>query len=164
MTVRPSALSLSLAILAAVAVVTLGARLGLQMSALTAVRNDLADSRRMAAELDRTVAEGVGPPLFDAAAGPPADALAARLRALGVAVQKVDLVAATAAGRDVSVDRFVVEARADAASVDRLSLWAQANSRSAILEELTATAGDDGKSAVRLELDALVRGPKTPKP
>jgi len=157
---RPTALSVALAALAAIVVLGLAIRLGLQLSALHSVGNDLAEARRTAAELDRTVAEGVGAPLIDAGAAPAADALAARLRSLGLVVQKTQLVAATPAGRGLAVARFVVEGRADAVSLDRLSLWADANARSAILEELTANAGDDGKSNVRIELDALVRGLK----
>jgi hypothetical protein len=55
--------------------------------------------------------------------------------------------------------RFVVDGRGDPAAVDRLALWAEANAGSAILEQLTANAGDDGKSDLKLELDALVRSP-----
>jgi hypothetical protein len=161
---RPSALRLSLAVLAAVAVLALAVRLGLQISALQSVHGDLADAQRTAAELDRTIAEGIGPPLIDAAAGPPADMLGARLRGLGLTVAKSQLVAATPAGRGASVARFVVEGRADPAALDRVSLWAEANARSAILEELTARAGDDGRSDVRIELDVLVRDQKAPSP
>ena len=96
-----------------------------------------------------------------AAAG---DALAQRLQALGLAVRKTDQVAATPAGRDLALVRFVVDARADPAAVDRLALWVEANARSAILEQLTANAGADGKSDVRLELDALVRQRKAAAP
>jgi hypothetical protein len=150
--------------LAAVAVLALGVRLGLQLSALKGVGADLADAQHTAAELDRTIAQGLGPPLIDADAGPAADALGARLQALGLTVQKTELVATTPAGRGLAVGRFVVEGRADPVALDRLSLWAQANARSAILEELSATAVEGGKSDVRIELDAIVRGLKAPPP
>jgi hypothetical protein len=157
MTQRPSALTLSVAALSVVMALALGVRLGLQLNALGAARGDLADAQRTAAELARTAAQGVGPPLFDAGAHPAADALDQRLQGLGLVVRKTDQVAATPAGRDLSLVRFVVDARADPAAVDRVALWVEANARSAILEQLTANAGADGKSDVRLELDALVR-------
>jgi hypothetical protein len=164
LTPRPSALSLSIAALSVVMALALGVRLGLQLSALNAARGDLADAQRADADLARTAAQGVGPPLFDAGAHPAGDVLAQRLQGLGLAVRKTDQVASTPAGRDLALVRFVVEARADPAAVDRLALWAEANARSAILEQLTANAGADGKSDVRLELDALVRQRKAPAP
>lgn len=75
-------------------------------------------------------------------------------------MQKTELVAATPAGRGLALGRFVVAGRADPAALDRLSLWADANQRSAILEQLTASGGADGKSDVRIELDAIMRGLK----
>jgi hypothetical protein len=164
LTPRPSALNLSIAALSVVMALALGVRLGLQLSALGAARGDLADAQRTAAELARTAAQGVGPPLFDAGARPAGDALAQRLQGLGLAVRKTDEVAATPAGRDLALVRFVVDARADPAAVDRLALWVEANARSAILEQLTAGADADGKGDVRLELDALVRQHKAPAP
>ncbi|HEY1427599.1 MAG TPA: hypothetical protein VGF50_13080 [Caulobacteraceae bacterium] len=165
MTPRPTTLAISLATLAVVAVLALGVRLGMQAGALSAAKGDLADASRAAVELQRTVAEGLGPPLFDAGAGPAAEgALAARLRGLGLEVQKTQLVAATPAGRNLALGRFVVAGRADPAALDRLSLWADANQRSAILEQLTASAAADGKSDVRVELDAIVRGLKGSAP
>jgi hypothetical protein len=162
MSERPSALSLSLAVLAVVAALALAVRLGAQISALNGVNGDLADAQRTAAELDRTLAQGLGPPLLDAGAGPAEAALGQRLQGLGIDVKKSALVAATPAGRGLAVGRFVVEGAADPAALDRLSLWGGANARSAILESLTATAGEGGKSDVRIELDALVRGLKAP--
>ncbi len=164
LTPRPTALALSLAALSAVAVLALGVRLGLQVGALNAVRGDLADARRTAADLERTAAQGVGPPLLDGGAVAAGDALGQRLRGLGVEVRKTEVAAAAPAGRDLVLARFVVEGRADPAAVDRLALWTQANARSAILEQLTASAGPDGKSDVRIELDALVRPSKAPAP
>jgi hypothetical protein len=159
MTARPTALRLSLAVLAIAATLALGLRLGLQATALNAANSDLADAQRSAAELERTATQGVGPPLFAASSAKAGDALGQRLQALGLMVRKTDVVAATPAGRDVMLTRFVVEARGDPVSVDRLALWVQANARSAILEQLTANAADDGKSDLKIELDALVRPP-----
>ena len=164
MTTHPTALSLSLAALTVVASLALGARLGMQVGALNAARSDLADAQRSAADLERTATQGVGPPLLDAGAGPPGDALGARLQALGLAVRKTDVAATTPAGRELALERFVIEGRADPAALDRLALWAQANARSVILEQLTASAAADGKSDVRIELDALVRAPKAAAP
>jgi hypothetical protein len=164
MTARPTALALSLAALTLAAVLALGARLGLQIGALNGVNGDLADAQRTTAELDRAATLGVGPPLFEAASAQAGDALGQRLQGLGLAVRKTQLVAATPAGRNLALARFVVEGRADPAALDRLALWAQANARSAILEQLSASAGDDGKSDVRLELDALVRPDPGPGP
>lgn len=163
-TTRPTTLSLSLAALTIVASLALGARLGLQIGALNAANDDLSAAQQNAADLERTATQGVGPPLIDAAAGPPGDALGARLKALGLEVRKADMAATTPAGRDLALERFVIEARADPAALDRLSLWAAANARSAILEQLTATAAADGKSDVKIELDALVRTPKAAAP
>lgn len=164
MTTRPTTLSLSLAALTIVASLALGARLGMQIGALNAAKADLADAQRSAADLERTAAQGVGPPLLDPGAGPVGDALGARLQAFGLAVRKIDAAATTAAGRDLVLDRFVVEARADPAALDRLALWIEANARSAILEQLTANAAADGKSDVKIELDALVRAPRAAAP
>jgi hypothetical protein len=164
MTPRPTALALSLAALTVVASLALGARLGMQVGALNAVNADLADAQRSAADLERTATQGVGPPLLDTGAGSPGDALGARLQALGLVVGKTDLAATTPAGRDLALERFVVEGRADPAALDRLALWVEANARSAILEQLTANAAPDGKSDVRIELDALVRTPKAAAP
>jgi hypothetical protein len=159
MIARPIALRVSLAVLAIAATLALGARLGLQVGALDAANADLATARQSAADLEHTATQGVGPPLFVAASTDAAGVLGQRLRALGLSVSKTEVAAATPAGRDLVLTRFVVESRGDPAAVDRLSLWAQANARSAILEQLTATAGDAGKSDLKLELDALVRPP-----
>ena len=159
MTQRPTALRVSLAVLALAATLALGVRLGLQLGALNAANGDLADAQRNAADLQRTARQGVGPPLFEASSAGAADVLGQRLQALGLAVRKTDMAAATPAGRDLVLTRFVVEGRGDPAAVDRLALWAEANARSAILEQLTANAGDDGKSDLKIELDALVRSP-----
>ncbi len=163
-TPRPSALNLSIAALSVVMALALGVRLGLQLSALGAARGDLADAQRTAADLERTAWQGVGPPLFDASLRPAGDALVQRLQGLGLVVRKTDAVAATPAGRDLALVRFVVEGHADPAAVDRLALWVEANARSAILEQLTANSGVDGKSDLRLELDALVRQHRAPAP
>jgi hypothetical protein len=154
---RPT-LRYSLAALAAIAVVALGARLGAQIGALNAVRSDLADAQHNAEDLKAQAAVALGPPLLDAKLSGPADQLRQQLAGLGVAVQAPRIAAVSPAGRGLSIARFVAEGRADAAALDRLSLWAQANPRSVILEGLTATAGPDGRSDVRIELDALVRG------
>ena len=164
MTARPTTLALSLAALTVVASLALGARLGMQLGALNTAQADLADAQHSAADLQRTAAQGVGPPLLDAGAGPSGDALGARLQALGLAVRKTEVAATTPAGRDLALMRFVVEARADPAALDRLALWAEANARSLILEQLSANAAADGKSDVKLELDALVRAPKAAAP
>ena len=164
MTTRPSTLSLSLAALTIVASLALGARLGMQAGALNTARSDLADAQHSAVDLQRAATQRVGPPLLDAGAGPPGDALGGRLQGLGRAVRKIEVAAATPAGRDLSLERFVVEGRADPAALDRLALWVEANARSAILEQLTANAATDGKSDVRVELDALVRAPKASAP
>ena len=156
---RPTALSLSLAVLAVAATLALGARLGLQVGALNAANADLATAQQSAADLQRTATQGVGPPLFVAGSAGAADVLGQRLQALGLTVRKTDVAAATPAGRDLVLTRFVVEGRGDPAAVDRLALWVEANARSAILEQLTANAGEDGKSDLKLELDALVRPP-----
>lgn len=154
---RPRALAYALAVLALVAVVGLGLRLTTQVSDLTAARGDLADATGKVAELRRTVAAGAGPPLFDATLGAPADQLAQRLRSLGFTVHDATLQAAAPAGRGLVAVRFTAEGEADVVALDRLALWAQANPRSAILDRLVATETSDGKSAVKLELDALVR-------
>ena len=157
MTARPDALRQALAALTAVAIVGLALRLSSQMGDLGTARDDLAAANHTAATLRETVRSGIGPPLLDAAAAPPADALAERLKGLGFAVSQTRLVAATPAGRNSFVMRFTAQGRADAAAVDRLALWAQANARSTILESLAATAGADGRSDVTIELDAIVR-------
>jgi hypothetical protein len=158
-TARPTALRISLAALAIVAALALGVRLGLQVGALNAAKADLADAQRSAADLQRTATQGVGPPIFEASSAEAPDVLGQRMQALGLTVRKTEVAAATPAGRNLVLTRFVVDARGDPAAVDRLALWAAANARSAILEQLTANAGDDGKSDLRLELDALVRTP-----
>ncbi|HEX3407783.1 MAG TPA: hypothetical protein VHS81_11140, partial [Caulobacteraceae bacterium] len=99
MTARPTALRLSLAVLALAATLALGARLGLQMGALNAAKGDLADAQRNAADLERTATQGVGPPLFAAASAEAGDVLGQRLQALGLTVRKTEVVAATPAGR-----------------------------------------------------------------
>lgn len=157
MTARPRALSIALAVLALVAVVGLGLRLAAQASTLQAAHSDLADASDRIAELRVAVASGIGPPLFDARLGAPADQLAQRLKSLGVDVRQVTLAAATPVGRDVAISRFAVDGAADATAIDRFALWAQANGRSAILQSLSATATTRGKSDIKLELDALVR-------
>lgn len=159
MIARPTALRLSLAVLAIVAALALGVRLGVQVGALNAAKADLADAQRSAADLERTATQGVGPPLFEAGSAEAGDVLGQRLQALGLTVRKTEVAAATPAGRDLVLTRFVVDGRGDPAAVDRLALWAAANARSAILEQLTANAGDDGKSDLKFELDALVRPP-----
>jgi hypothetical protein len=159
MTARPTALRLSLAVLAIAAALALGVRLGLQASALNAANRDLADAQRAAADLERTATQGVGPPLIAASSAEAGDALGRRLQALGLTVRKTEVAAATPAGRDIVLTRFVVDARGDPTAVDRLALWAQANARSAILEQLTANAADEGQSDLKIELDALVRAP-----
>jgi hypothetical protein len=168
MTVRPTVLRVSLAVLAVAAALALGVRLGMQVNALNAAKTDLADAQRSAADLQRTATQGVGPPLFEAGSAHAGDELGQRLQALGLTVRKIDVVASTAAGRDLALTRFVIDGRGDPAAVDRLALWVQANARSAILEQLTANAGDDGKSDLKFELDALVRPPaataKAPSP
>jgi hypothetical protein len=158
MTRQGRTLSYSLAALTAVAALALGFRLGAQESALAAAKGYLADVVHNAAELRTAGETGLGPPLLDAKAAPAADAFAQRLASLGFTVRKTQLVAATPAGRDLSVARFAVEGRADAVAIDRLALWIKANARSAILEQLSASAGPDGKSDVKIEVDALVRG------
>jgi len=125
---RPRALGYALAALSAVVVIGLGVRISGQL-------DDLSDAR----------------------IGAPGEALAQRLKALGFVVRQSTLVAATPAGRNLVVARFTAEGEADAVAIDRLALWTGANARSAILESLAATAGADGKSDVKLELDALVR-------
>jgi hypothetical protein len=157
MTARPRALSIALAALALVAVAGLGLRLATQADPLQSARGDLADATAKVAELRGVVAAGVGPPLFDARLGAPADQLGQRLRSLGVGVRQVRLVAATPAGHDGVIARFAADGEADAAAIDRLALWAQANGRSAMLRSMSATATAAGKSDVKLELDALVR-------
>jgi len=157
MSARPRALGYALAALSAVVVLGLGLRIAGQLGDLKSAQGDLADATHTAAELRGQIAAGVGPPLLDARVAAPSDALAQRLKGLGVAVRQSALVAATPAGRNLVVARFVAEGEADPVALDRLALWAQANARSAILESLTATAAADGKSDVKIELDALVR-------
>jgi hypothetical protein len=157
MIARPHALGYALAALGVVAVIGLGLRITGQLSDLKIVQSDLADATHNAAALRGQISAGVGPPLLDARLSAPSDELAQRLKALGFIVRQSTLTAATPAARDLVVARFVAEGEADPAAVDRLALWAQANARSTILESLTATAGADGKSEVKIELDALVR-------
>jgi hypothetical protein len=152
------ALRYSLAALTAVAALGLGVRVAGQLGGLDAAKSDLAAAHQTAADLRRAVAAGVGPPLIDARASSPNAALAQRLAALGLSVHEARMVAATPAGKNLAVARFDAEGRADPATLDRLALWIQANGRSAILEQLSASAAPDGKSDVKLELDALVRG------
>lgn len=157
MNARPRALGYALAALSAVVVIGLGVRISGQLDDLSAARGDLADATATAAQLKAQAAAGIGPPLLDARIGAPGEALAQRLKALGFVVRQSTLVAATPAGRNLVVARFTAEGEADAVAIDRLALWTGANARSAILESLAATAGADGKSDVKLELDALVR-------
>ncbi len=159
MTARPRALSYAFAALALVAVVGLGARLAAQVDDLKGAREDLAGATGQVADLRAQLAAGVGPPLLDARLAAPADQLAQRLKSLGVSVSEARQTAATPAGRDLVAARFTIEGQADAAALDRLALWVKANGRSVILETLSATAAADGKSDVKLELDALVREP-----
>jgi hypothetical protein len=154
---RPRALSIALAVLALVAVAGLGLRLAAQASSLQTAHGDLADATGRAAELRSAVAAGVGPPLFDARLAAPSDQLAQRLKSLGVSVRQVRLAAATPAGRDVVVARFVADGEADATAIDRVALWAEANARSAIQHSLSARATTGGKGEIKLEFDALVR-------
>ncbi|HZZ88121.1 MAG TPA: hypothetical protein VFE13_07270 [Caulobacteraceae bacterium] len=154
---RPDALRYALATLTAVALVGLGVRLGAQAGDLATAQGALADAQQRQAALRATIAGGLGPPLLDASRTAPTEQLTARLKSLGFEVRRSSLAAATPAGRAEILARFAVDARADAGAIDRLSLWAQANARSAILETLSATAGADGKSDVRLELDAIVK-------
>jgi hypothetical protein len=164
MNARPDALRYALAALTAIVVVGLGLRLSSQLNDLGAAHSDVVEAAQTEATLGETVRSGVGPPLLDAAVAPPTDALAQRLKGLGFAVSQTRMVAATPAGRNTMVVRFAAQGRADAAAIDRLALWAQANARSTILESLAATAGADGKSDVTIELDAIVRqaGGKSP--
>jgi hypothetical protein len=157
MTARPRALSIALAALAVVAVAGLGLRLAAQASTLQSAKGDLTDAKGRIAELRGAVASGVGPPLLDARLGAPSDQLALRLKSLGVRVRQVRLAAATPAGRNIVVARFVADGEADATAIDRFALWAEANGRSAILQSLSATAKTGGRSDIELELDALLR-------
>jgi hypothetical protein len=157
MTARLDALRYALAALTAIALLGLGLRLSSQLRDLGAARDDLAEASHTADMLRETVRSGVGPPLIDAALAPPAETLAQRLKSLGFTVSQTRIVAATPAGRNTMVMRFAVQGRGDAAAVDRLALWAQANARSTILESLTAAAAADAKSDVAIELDAIVR-------
>lgn len=162
MIARATAFRLSLAVLAVLAALALGVRLGVQASALGAAQSDLADAQRTAADLQRAAAQGVGPPLIEASSAQAGDALAQRLQGLGLTVSKTQVLAATPAGRDLVLTRFVVAGRGDPVAIDRLALWAQANAGSVILEQLAASAADDGKSDLRIELDALVRPQGSP--
>jgi hypothetical protein len=72
--------------------------------------------------------------------------------------------AVSAAGPSLVVARIAADGQADAAALDRVDHWAQANPRSVILERLTASAGADGHSDVRIESDVLVRGMTAPAP
>ena len=157
MTARPDALRYGLAVLTAVAIAGLGLRLSSHLGDLGTARDDLAEAAHTAATLRETVRSGLGPPLLDAATAPPAEMVTQRLKSLGFTVSQTRVVAATPGGRNTMVMRFASLGRADAAAIDRLALWAQANERSAILESLAATAGADGKNDVTVELDAIVR-------
>jgi hypothetical protein len=159
MTARPRALSYALAALALVAVIGLGLRLAAQVDDYNAARDDLAGSNSQVAQLRADLAAGVGPPLLDARFAAPSDQLAQRLKSLGISVREARQEAASPAGRNLIAARFTIEGQADAAAIDRLALWVKANGRSVILETLSATAAADGKSDVKLELDALVRAP-----
>jgi soluble lytic murein transglycosylase-like protein len=142
----------------ALVVAALGVRLGTQLGALGDERADLGDAQRAAADLRASAGAGFGPPLLDGRLGKPADQLSQDLARLGFAVRKMQMAASMPAGRNLSVARFVVEGRGDAAAIDRLALWVKANPQSAILDQLLATAASDvGPSDVRIELDALVR-------
>ncbi|HEY2706904.1 MAG TPA: hypothetical protein VGI95_02515 [Caulobacteraceae bacterium] len=143
----------ALAVIAAVAVVGLAIRLGVQISALDAARSDLANAQQTASDLRSATTAGLGPALLDGRMGKPADLLAQDLARLGIKPQSVQMVGATPAGRGLTVARFIAEGRADPAAVDHVALWAKANPRSTILEALSLSgAGGD----VRIELDALV--------
>jgi hypothetical protein len=157
MSARPRALGYALAALSAVLVIGLGVRISGQLDDLSAAHGDLTEAATNAAQLRAQAEGGIGPPLLDARVEPPSAALARRLKALGFTVRQSTLVAATPAGRNLVVARLTAEGEADPAAVDRLALWTGASARSAILESLTATANADGKSEVKLELDALVR-------
>ena len=157
MSARPHALGYALAALGVVAVLGLGLRIAGQLGDLKTAQGDLADATQTAASLRGQIAAGIGPPLLDARLSPPSEALAQRLKARGFIVRQSTLTAATPAGPNLVVARFVAEGEADPAAVDRLALWAQANARSAILESLSATVGADGKSEAKVEFDTLVR-------
>lgn len=162
---RPDVARCALAALTALAVIGLGLRLAAQAGDLSSAQGELGAAEQRQAALRAAVAAGLGPPLLDGARGAPTEQLAARLKSLGFEVRQSSLAAATPAGRESVLARFAVEGRADAAALDRISLWAQANSRSAILETLEATASADGKSDARIELDAIVRvAPPLPAP
>jgi hypothetical protein len=157
MSARPRALGYALAALSAVLVIGLGVRISGQLDDLNAAHNDLDGATTTAAQLKAQAEGGIGPPLLDARVEAPSEALAQRLKALGFTVRQSTLVAATPAGRNLVVARLTAEGDADPAAIDRLALWTGANARSAILESLAAVAGADGRSEVKLELDALVR-------
>jgi hypothetical protein len=154
---QPRALAYALAVLTLVAVLGLSVRLAAQVTDLKVARSDLADATGKVAELRREVAAGVGPPLLDSRVGSATGQLAERLKSLGVTVREAKVAATTPAGPNLVAVRFSIEGAADAAAVDRLALWAQANARSVILERLSATAAGDGRGEVAVELDALVR-------
>jgi hypothetical protein len=160
---RAGILRISVAVLVAMILLALGFRLGGQASALGAARSDLAEAERTA-ETAAVAAEAVGPPLLDAKLSPPEKQLEQLLASLGVAAPAVRVTAVSAAGPSLVVARFAADGKADAAALDRLALWAQANARSVILERLTASARADGHSDVRIELDVLVRGMTAPAP
>ena len=84
--------------------------------------------------------------------------LAQDLTRLVFTVRQTQMTAATPAGARLTVARFAIDAKGDAAALDRLALWVKANAQSAILEQVSATAAADGGAGeVKFELDALVR-------
>jgi len=157
MSAQPRALGYALAALSAVLVIGLGVRISGQLDDLNAAHGDLDQATTSAARLKAQAEDGIGPPLLDARVEAPSEALAQRLKALGFTVRQSALVAATPAGRNLVVARLTAEGEADPAAIDRLAPWTGANARSAILESLAGTANAEGKSEVKLELDALVR-------
>jgi hypothetical protein len=160
---RAVALRYSLAALVAVILLALGLRLGAQSSAFAAARSDLADVQRNADELQTAAtAAALGPPLLDARVSPPERQLQQLLAGLGVTARAARVTAVSAVGPGLVVARIATEGQADAAAIDRVALWAQANPRSVILERLSARARADGRSDVQIELDALVRGMTAP--
>ena len=159
---RSGILRWSLAALVAVILLALGLRLGGQASALGDAQGELADVESKAADLQTAAAQSLGPPLLDARRSAPETQLEGVLGALGVTVKTVRVASVTAAGPGLVAARTEAEGEADAAALDRLALWAQANPRSVILERLSASARADGHSDVRIELDVLVRGMTAP--
>jgi hypothetical protein len=160
---RSAILRWSLAALVAVILLALGLRLGGQANALGDAQGELADVESKAADLQTAAAaQMLGPPLLDAKVSAPEKQLEGVLTALGLAVKTVRVASVTAAGPSLVVARTEAEGQADAAALDRLALWAQANPRSVILQRLSASARADGHSDVQVELDVLVRGMTAP--